>query len=564
MAFNILYVEDLDTDFLKLQGAVAHHNDMVNAEHDHYDLDLHVERAKDIKEVQAKLQLCFDVILCDVYLPESPGDRPKDRLKEVIDIVKDWSSRRGLGRPIPIIAFTGFGQDALNRCLNHKVDLYDIWDKNSASMSYAAWRLSKLAIELARVRPDSAIRNLILDLPDTQVALPSFHEKVKQMLRAYDEGYTEVDQIKKTSHHIHQMARDFDELSVCNDMWGVMEEWESLGLAASHKIRGHARHVMNVFWLGYILLHKSSLKDWFAERWEELKDNRKSMGVVKGLPPLQAMTNAWFYASLFHDAAGCVEKAMDLAIKQQKILNVYDNDCIKFSTPVLSEAMKREVDELLGELDENIRGMILPRWEKSLAEGKPDHGMMAALHLRQGVHNPQQKCLAREASRAMALHNIFPLVGTANTKLSWEQEPLACLLMFCDQVQAWDRERGGENQFAHFPQRAELDSLQIGPRHSAYFRQAEPHDDLAKREGDVVQPPDIRPELRMSINYIAPRHLWRNPDLFNNVKTDLEKVITDYPDKALRLLSDWPFTAQIECALSGNSLSTTMEFGNIK
>ena len=245
MSFNILYVENKQEDWELVSAAVERHNAIARDEE-----RLHVEWAQTPEELNAKLELHFDAILADVYYDDPKAEITRDiddRLDEIIRYVDTWRLRQPLDRSLPIIAYTGLGSEALRSCLRRKHKLYDIWDKNTALPEYISWRLSRLAIEVSRGRPDAKMQQLISEMTSGA----TWHDHVTAMARRYDSGWTERDQIERAGEEIGNIAHFIGVWDECQPMWDIIKSWEWLGRAVSSRVRGHARHVINVFWLGY-------------------------------------------------------------------------------------------------------------------------------------------------------------------------------------------------------------------------------------------------------------------------------------------------------------------------
>ena len=176
---------------------------------------------------------------------------------------------------------------------------------------------------------------------------------------------------------------------------------------------------------------------------------------------------------------------------------------------------------------------------RGLSAKAPDHGLLSALHFhRMRLTDQQQKCLIPEAARSMALHHFVCEVSEdkVGQLLSWSKEPLACLLLLCDQLQTWDRERHDWSYRHDLPERAELSKLQVS------------------EVGGI-------PRLDMAIDYIAPAHLERSPVIFGRVKDDLDQILAKHPKPALAKLSnDWPFQLEVACTMSGTAMNTQMAF----
>jgi hypothetical protein len=65
----------------------------------------------------------------------------------------------------------------------------------------------------------------------------------------------------------------------------------------------------------------------------------------------------------------------------------------------------------------------------------------------------------------------------------------------------------------------------------------------------------------IAIDYIAPVHLEKSPNIFESVKDELDGILSVNPKAALGKLSDiWPFEIDASCTLSGVAMSTKISF----
>jgi hypothetical protein len=577
--YDVIYVEDDLEDWKKLNQAVNERNQTAKS------LPLRVQWAATPEKLDSMLSLSTRLVLADVYFPSNPltDSQQVERLDDIIASVRRWSdSQRSIQlidedsqppRLLPIIAYTRRSPAGLEYCLakERRKYLYDIWDKSAASPEYAAWRLSEISKDLSRRRPDALSQRLIREMEKGEGA--SWHETVVDMTRRYDEGWSEQDQIVRAGASIEAIAFKLDVWNECGPMWNAMTRWEALSRAVSTKTRGHARHVINVFWLGYYLLNHKYLKNKFIEYWERLKINRKKMNAVKDDDPTEALCNTWFYAGLFHDVGGIAEKSFNAGAFERELNSIFsdiapltsaewmtisqylngskrllqqtENELLARAQAVVGKSKEDfmlSVQPWLNEFDDPLIPLIRPIVENSITRNEPDQGVISALHLRRKINNGRQECYAREGARAISMHNLFPKLGNGTDMLpvSWENEPFVCLLLLCDQLQTWDRERGTEAlNDSDQPSRAELSSIEIS------------------RDNDG------RPLITISIDYIAPVHVDRSYELRLRVHDELTKVLHKNPYRALnRIQKPWPFDLHVQCTLSGERLEH-MYFGGI-
>jgi len=529
MSFNILYVEDDNSHWNKLYNKINESNKNSPPE------KINLTWAKDLKELKDALSCKIDIVLADMYLLPPP-DENKDCLTDIIDIVNEWCEKEDGGRPIPVIAYTRGGAYAFK--VQKKV-LYDIWDKNTTSVEYVTWRLFNLSKEITRNRPDALIQTKIR----TEIAplnAVGWHNHVIDMIKRYDKGWTEADQIERAGKAIDNIAQRWNVWETIHPMWNVVKKGEFLWRAVSTYARGHARHAINVFWFGYYLLHQEPLRIFFIEKWGDLLAERSKMSAVKREDVFESIHNVWFYTGLFHDMALCLEKFTETSEFQRNLyssfkeieLNIQD-----IPDDILTNGFQDRARKLLNEFNDPLATQLKDAWEKKLKDKKADHGMLAALKLNQKITDEKQNCFAREAARAIAIHNLIGKLDKDKiANLTWEMEPFACLLLLCDQLQTWDRGRGDRKLSDNDgPERAELSELEIGTK-------------------------DNQPYIKISIDYIAPSHLKHAQEIYGQVKDDLDFILRDNPGRAInRICGDWPFSLEVKFSLSKDPLNASID-----
>lgn len=524
MAFTILYVEDRARDFVAVESAVRRHNDSIKPPME----PLILVRAQTTAEVTNLLSLKFDVVITDAYLPATSGQEPSFQVGNILTAVRQLQGKDTVGR-LPVIAYTRYGAAALKALKEYQASLFDIWDKKTASAEYVTWRLVRLANELVRQWPDRCIQQCI----QTMEPGASWHKSVVTMTKSYANGLNERDQVEKATDSILDIARSIGVDEQCEILWDCMREWEPISRAVSDATRGHTRHVMNVFWMGYLILHSQCLSGWYDESWTRTWKDRRGGVEVEAVSWREGFSATWFLTALFHDVGGPVEKAVGVRKAIGRVLSPYrflgiapESERMEWHT------VEERGRELVNDYDSSLRSVMVEAFVASVAEGKPDQGVVSASILQELIRDGVPGFYAREAGRSAALHNIIGRLATQGGKapITWDKEPLGCLLLVCDQLQTWDRERGDETSTNDMPARAELTSF-----------------DVSVASG--------RPIVRMVINYLSPRHVLRSPELLEKTEGQLKSRIRKYPERSLRKISGaWPFRLEVYYLLNGADL----------
>lgn len=533
MSFNILYVEDENRDYDDFSDAIKEYNNNLGYN------KLYVERVSSPDDILNVLGVHTDLILADVFYPgsESGEANEVDRLDDVILHVEQWSEKFNKRRKLPIIAYTGRSKKFFDTVLRRKKSLYDIWDKNTASPHYIVWRIGELSSDLSRLHCDKEMQKIIRKM---EVG-PSWHRHVKEMAVAYNSGLTEAEQIELAGHSLDAIGQSLGVWDVCSPMWETMTDWEFFSRAALPNVRGHARHVINVFWLGYYLLNHKLLSKFFIATWNKLLFKRDMMENVSQVDPVESINNVWFYASLFHDAGSCVEKTGKIIDFNKTMLNRFSGTIdinLSYNLTLQDKCNILFNENILNGLDTKFKEIIESKFKESISHSEIDHGVISALNLVNLIKEKKQTCYAKEAARAISSHNIIGKIENIQEHyISWDSEPFSCLLILCDQIQTWDRFRG-DNEVPNKdqPVRAELLNLNV-----------------LECDGSAI--------VHIDINYIAPPHLCFARDIFDREKIKLEKVLRKYPFVALnRIDSVWPFKIAIKFYLDGERLEAEINF----
>lgn len=529
MIFKILHIEDAE-DFANLVECALEEKNKERSRR-----CFRIDTIKYPDELIQELDNRYDLILADVCFFDEVSEEQVDRLDEILNKVEQWNRLNKYEKPLPVIAYTTRQKTSLLRVLENSSRLYDIWDKTSASPDYVAWRITQIATDIMRIRPDSILINKILDMPNGA----SWHPTVKNMAFRYRNAWTEADQIERIGHEIKIIGYELkcvpDPVSHYLD---VMKNWEFLGRSIQNKTRGHARHVANVYWLGYFLLNSPILKEYWGDSWSNsVLYERKATKNIASIDAIQALNIAWFYAGLFHDTANGVQKA-NVALKRiSEILTVY-KDFLKQGTAInleVEEGIPDKILPLLTDFEEPWRTLLNDLWKSSLQKHEPDHGVVAAINLDDASKENRFYGLTKEAGRAMLVHNLISNIDNTTNKFSWKKDPIVCLLIFVDQLQTWDRERGDESYLNDWPERAELLSLEL-------------------TSGNP------KPILEIVIEYIPPEHLKQAPKIFERVKDKLEDILMNHPCRILRnYIEDWPFQLKVEFWMDGTKLASELQ-----
>lgn len=518
MSFNILYIEDEPRDRKKISEAIDKKNEELGFQR------FRVILRESSDRVEKQDVLDSDVVLADIFFDEW------DRLEEIVEKVEDFSKEEFYS--LPIIAYTERGKKSLDRVIAFGSRIYQIWDKATADASYVAYRLNELANELPLVRSDLYLCREVRHLEGG----PAWREHVLSMVKRYRMGQNEADQIEQPKNSINEIG-DWIRAKDCRETWiEIIAAWEPLERAALRDTRGHARHLLNVFWLGYYLINHSVTKALFVG----FSRNLSNKLAIDDKP--DRLNNSWFVTGLFHDVGNCLEKGSS-AIKaiqdvRQRLSNVADVPDIISGVQVSQEVVEKGSKILSTIEDAESGAAFVDAWERSCREESPDSGVIGALYMQEMCGDAE--IFSEEAVRAIAIHNLIGRIHNDKRDIfSWQENPLVCLLIICDQFQTWDRERGDDSSSSwksDMPSRAELLSIVID------------------KCDDVIS-------VSIDIGYVAAKHVQEDDVLRDRVIANLQEILSKNPDKAVKKIKDWPFTLNMRFWLSGKKIPFERSYG---
>ncbi len=103
MGINVLYIEDSDSDHKKILKAISDFDGKSTVE---------LKRLSTPADIRNVRNFDFDIILADVLFKR--GEAQEDQLSDILRHVADRSNREGLGRSLPVIAYTSGPEDTLS------------------------------------------------------------------------------------------------------------------------------------------------------------------------------------------------------------------------------------------------------------------------------------------------------------------------------------------------------------------------------------------------------------------------------------------------------------------
>ena len=251
------------------------------------------------------------------------------------------------------------------------------------------------------------------------------------------------------------------------------KESDLMTLGVMPGMRGHLDHVLNVYFTGYVISNKNArfrdaaigvAKKFFPDKAQEIDQNEEHYWDLFQL--------AWLTAATLHDTAYALEVLPDIYARCGEVADHFrpllssDFNRKELAPISLSDARVDELSELVRKLDSNLKfdfikeGREFPKDETSRA----NHGVAGALLLLELIsedHSEELQEYLRWAAAAMALHSLKIPGSKKGYSISLDKDPLSYLLMVCDEVQVWGRERPDANRMDSFIKDIQLVGFEV-------------------------------------------------------------------------------------------------------
>jgi CheY-like chemotaxis protein len=250
-------------------------------------------------------------------------------------------------------------------------------------------------------------------------------------------------------------------------------------LGALPSMRGHLEHVLYVYFTGYVLSHRlPSFKEIVLGAIPDVLGRDVKPGKEEYYWDLFQL--AWLTAATLHDTAYSLELLPDFPKRAKKVQNTFpfavapalDADAGKCSF----DWSKAKVAKHAFETTLSFLGYPKSDWIVKNAtfldkDGvrRINHGVASgALFIEKFTASCEHLAEKDDlipffnwAATAMALHSLKNAENKEHVALKLERDPLAFLLLLCDELQVWNRERPDNADETSVFRRTELASLTI-------------------------------------------------------------------------------------------------------
>jgi len=219
------------------------------------------------------------------------------------------------------------------------------------------------------------------------------------------------------------------------------------------RYRGHDAHLLNVALFGLFLFEIYVNKDETLKKWASEKCGLSEKEFIR----------AWLIASLLHDHALPISYMFRVA----PLINRFQNDPIRaiYYKPLgdLKKALEKSYSQLFSpkldcaysefcQGDDDLEKFTKQCLKELRKMGSRmcqniyreydifDHGFLAAVNISSILDKkPNTDKVIKNSLNAIALHNAFP---NLDQKIRLSEDPIAFMLLLCDDLQEWGREIG--------------------------------------------------------------------------------------------------------------------------
>ena len=251
-------------------------------------------------------------------------------------------------------------------------------------------------------------------------------------------------------------------------------------LGALPSMRGHLEHVLYVYFTGYVISHKlpifrslvtTAAKNLLGAGFDESKSEQY----------WDLFQLAWLTSATLHDTGYSLELLPDVL---RRVSGIQETFSFAAGAPVPSDAGKCTFDWTKAQIAKQAFQTTLnffdygdgswiadnAMFRNKRGEERINHGVASGALFIEKFHAKCQQLVEQQkelvlffnwAGTAMALHSLKHAGSNQGIALRLTTDPLSFLLLLCDELQIWDRERPDAAKDSSVFRRVELTGLAI-------------------------------------------------------------------------------------------------------
>jgi hypothetical protein len=324
---------------------------------------------------------------------------------------------------------------------------------------FGIFRMLKLQTLIEKESPNAIICRAIRDNIKKKISLgisPPFHKDILNLLDTYETFFNILsrnDQINFLISSLTPIATQLGFSDSFRNGLATLAQTDAPISAIVHSYRPHLFHCIHTFLIGYYLFNLSGI-DWL----KILKGNKNifsqgiKLKIANDIPKEEAekefyneINSAWFAASLLHDVGIPLQYFESISDKFYKSVLGLDISSSLYSSPKIN-FQDKFLDDLVATFNELVSPPDFTNLIKDEATNL-DHGVGSAIFINSICLKESIKTLGSDyefsplkiASQATALHNLF--IKDNFPMVDMSIYPILAMLIFCDAIQAWDREK---------------------------------------------------------------------------------------------------------------------------
>jgi hypothetical protein len=428
-----------------------------------------VDRISDLGDLTGRLSDRYDLILTDAYFlaPGETHESGEQGEYQLDSILKEIRSRDNFR--VRVAVLTKFSRELLSKRVQSLEAVDDVWEKRATSQDYLRWQISRIKRKIANRSPDHALLEALAELLANEASEGPWRAEMQGMLSDYRKTVGEREQVDHIVGRLRKIGNSLGEGPLFKKLLEHLTQAEPLNVAGAPSGWGHLRHVINVFWLGYFILNSGhvDISGLAVHLDPQLVKATKAEKVL-------AVNACWILAALFHDFGLLGERVEEAFRHGRGLIANYS-----FGELVATDGDGRElaasswkgvrfrpkgIVEALDGLIEHA-GKSEALWLRAMEgrlESKVDHGVLSGVALQKLCRTFENRKLLGKAAVAASIHNFFRWREEVELRLSASESPISALLIFCDNVEIWDRRTGLESRFTRLPlEVAELSRLVV-------------------------------------------------------------------------------------------------------
>jgi CheY-like chemotaxis protein len=287
------------------------------------------------------------------------------------------------------------------------------------------------------------------------------------------------------------------------EMTESFKENDLINLGILPSMRGHLEHVLHVYFTGYILSHRIPIiKETFYNVIQKIGLNNEGKKDLYW----DYFQFAWLACATLHDTAYSFELLPELIDKIKQAEKLFPYIKLNHKIELISEIIPEPDNKYLKYARESFNYILLNLHRDVIPsdwifenlvfdfKGKKrvNHGIASGILFLQKVFDRKEilksdkdfEIFLQWAATAMSLHSLKHQGKGSGHSIHLKNDPLSFLLMLCDEIQVWNRERPDANTNTSKFKQIDISSISIAGQNICFKIKYIPYPktDLTRKE----------------------------------------------------------------------------------